>query len=152
MEIKRLNQNETADFKILIEIFNEVFENNVGIPGDEHLGKLLANPDFMVFVVKLNNNVVGGLTLYVLHQYYNVKPLAYIYDVGISPNFQGQGLGKKLMEEVCAFCNKNGFEEAYVEAENDDLDAINFYKKTRFSNELLARHFTYSFTDKKNQE
>lgn len=73
----------------------------------------------MVFVVRLNNRVVGGLTVYVLHRYFNTKPIAYIYDVGIKPEFQGQGLGKDLMAEVCKFCKENGFEDAYVEAEGD---------------------------------
>jgi aminoglycoside 3-N-acetyltransferase I len=147
MEIKRLNQNETADFKNLIEIFIEVFENSVEIPNNQHLSKLLSNPNFMVFVAKINDKVVGGLTIYVLHQYYSEKPLAYIYDVGIAPDFQGKGIGKALLIECCNFCEVNGFDEAYVEAESDDMDAVSFYRKTKFSKETLAVHFTYSFTD-----
>lgn len=147
MEIKRLDRNETTDFRNLIGIFRDVFENNAEIPGDEYLCALLARPDFMVFVVKLNGKVVGGLTIYILHQYYSVKPLAYIYDVAISTDFQGQGLGKALIAEACSFCKANGFEEAYVEAEDDDMNAIEFYRKTEFHSEIVARHFTYSFKD-----
>jgi len=145
MEIKRLNQNEWAEFKKLIEIFKEVFENDTIIPDEEHLSRLLSNPDFLVFIVKLNDKVVGGLTLYILHQYYSVRPLAYMYDVGITPEFQRQGLGKLLMAEVCNYCKVNGFEAAYVEAENDDAQAVDFYRKTPYSSEIAARHFTYSF-------
>jgi hypothetical protein len=39
----------------------------------------------MVFIVKLNGKVVGGLTIYMMHQYYSVNPLAYI------PNLFGNG-------------------------------------------------------------
>jgi aminoglycoside 3-N-acetyltransferase I len=145
MEIKKLDSNETSDFRRLIEIFNEVFENPDEIPSDGHLNTLLSNRDFMVFVVKVNNTVVGGLTIYVLHRYYGTKPMAYIYDVGMAPDFQGKGLGKALITEVCDFCRKNGFEDAYVEAESDDIDAVNFYRKTKFSLEMNAIHFTYSF-------
>ena len=148
MEIKRLKTDEIADFKKLIEIFREVFKNSAGIPGDQHLSKVLSNPDFMVFVVRINGEVVGGLTIYILHQYYSIKPLAYIYDVGIAPDFQGKGFGKALITEVCSLCREQGFEDVYVEAENDDMDAISFYRKTKFSNEMMAIHFTYSFTDK----
>lgn len=146
MEIKKLNSGSLANFKSLIEIFKDVFENDEPIANDEQLGKLLNNPDFFVFVVLLNNKVVGGLTIYVLHRYYDTKPIAYIYDVGISPDFQGQGLGKALIAEVCNFCKKNGLEDAYVEAESDDIDAVSFYRKTKFSSEMNAIHFTYSLT------
>lgn len=147
MEIKRLQQKETADFKNLISIFKEVFDNGNEIPNDQHLGQLLANPDFMVFVVKIHERVIGGLTIYVLHRYYGVKPIAYIYDVGIAPDFQGKGYGSALIAGVCAFCKATGFDDAYVEAESDDIDAVNFYRKTNFNNEMQAIHFTYLFAD-----
>lgn len=146
MEIKKLNADSLADFKSLIEIFKDVFENEEPIANDEHLEKLLCNPDFFVFVVMSDIKVVGGLTIYVLHRYYGTKPIAYIYDVGISPDFQGQGLGKALIAEVCHFCKQNDFEDAYVEAESDDTDAVSFYRKTKFSSEMNAIHFTYDLS------
>lgn len=146
IEIKKLNSNCLTEFKSLIEIFKEVFENDEPIANDQQLGKLLTNPDFIVFVVLLNNEVVGGLTIYILHRYYGTKPIAYIYDVGISPDFQGQGMGKALISEVCDFCKQNNFEDAYVEAESDDIDAVRFYRKTNFSSAINAIHFTYNFS------
>jgi aminoglycoside 3-N-acetyltransferase I len=145
MQIKKLEKSEISDFKALIEIFKEVFENDEKILESEQLGDLLSKPDFMVFVVTLDGNVIGGLTIYVLHRYYASKPLAYIYDVGISPMYQGKGFGKALMAEVCLFCKQNNFEDAYVEAESDDIDAVNFYRRTKFTTEMNATHFTYSF-------
>ncbi len=147
MEINKLNLENLEDFKSLIEIFKIVFENNEPIAKDERLLKLLSNPDFLVFVLKLNNKVVGGLTIYVLHRYYEAKPIAYIYDVGVSPDFQGKGLGKALISEVCNYCKINGFDDAYVEAESDDIDAVEFYRKTKFSSEMNAIHFTYNLSN-----
>ncbi|MGL4599788.1 MAG: GNAT family N-acetyltransferase [Bacteroidia bacterium] len=147
MEIKKLDKNELANFREVVAIFKTVFANDEAIAPDQHLTKLLANPDFMVFVVKVNNKVVGGLTIYILHRYFNEKPIAYIYDVGVEPSYQGKGFGKALIAEVCNFCKTNGFEDAYVEAESDDSDAVNFYRKTNATNEMNAIHFTYSFNN-----
>lgn len=147
LEIKKLHSDSLPEFKSLIEIFKEVFENKEPVANDKQLEKLLANPDFFVFVVLLNDEVVGGLTTYVLHRYFGTKPIAYIYDVGVSPNFQGQGLGKALIAELCSFCKQNGFEDAYVEAEQDDTDAVSFYRKTAYNSELSAIHFTYDLSE-----
>jgi aminoglycoside 3-N-acetyltransferase I len=147
MEIRKLDKSDILDFIDLIKIFKKVFENSNQIPENEYLIRLLSNSDFMVFVVKSKGKVLGGLTIYILHSYYSIKPIAYIYDVGITPNHQGQGLGKKLIEEVGRYCKENGFEEAYVEAESDDIDAVNFYRKTNFTGELNAVHFTYTFSE-----
>ncbi len=148
MEIKKLNSNSLIEFKSLIEIFKVVFENDEPIANDEQLRKLLLNPDFYVFVVMSNSTVLGGLTIYVLHRYYGTRPIAYIYDVGIGPDHQGKGYGKALITEVCSFCKLNDFEDAYLEAESDDIDAVSFYRKTKFSSELKVIHFTYALSDK----
>ncbi len=145
MEIKKLQKNDAPAFQSLIEIFKEVFEHDEEPASTEQLEKLLQKEDFMVFGVFLNGEIIGGLTIYVLHRYYQAKPIAYIYDVGIQPEHQGKGYGKALMAEVCEYCKKNGFEDAYVEAESDDVDAVEFYRKTAFTHELNATHFTYSF-------
>lgn len=145
MEIKKLQKNDAPAFQSLIEIFKEVFEHGEEPASTEQLEKLLQNEDFMVFGVFLNGEIIGGLTIYVLHRYYQTKPIAYIYDVGIQPEYQGKGYGKALVAEVCEYCKKNGFEDAYVEAESDDVDAVEFYRKTAFTHELKATHFTYSF-------
>ena len=147
VQIKKLESNDAEDFRKLVEIFTIVFEHTIEIPSVKYLASLLANPDFMAFVVILDGKIVGGLTVYVLHQYYNVKPLAYIYDVGITPEYQGRGLGKLLIAECCRFCKQHGFDDAYVEAEEEDVEAVAFYRKTAFSNEMLARHFTYYLSD-----
>lgn len=99
--------------------------------------------------MKDHEKIVGGLTIYVLHRYYGSKPVAYIYDVGITPDRRGQGLRKLLLSEVCKYCKNSGFQNACVEAESDDIDAVNFYRKTRFSNEMNAIHFTYTFGNEK---
>lgn len=149
MHIKKLEKTDVPAFIKLIEIFKDVFGNDEVVAHPEQLEKMLSNPDFLVFVVSLNNEVIGGLTIYVLNRYYHSKPIAYIYDVGIAPNYQGKGYGKALMEEVCNFCRTKGFEEAYVEAESEDFEAVNFYRKTTFSREINAIQFNYNLENKK---
>ena len=146
--VKKLNPDELSEFKNLLDIFHEVFEVDSVKPADNYLAALLTDPNFMVFVVMVDPKVVAGLTVYVLHSYYTPKPVAYIYDVGVRPAFQGRGLGKQLLSEVCSYFAQNGFDHAYVEAEADDLEVVRFYRKTNSSTEMNVVHFTYLFPTK----
>ncbi len=148
MDIQKLNPDGIEYFKDLLQIFNEVFEHDKPIPRVEYLSMLLHNPDFFVIIAKKNNEVVGGLTVFVLHTSYTEKPVAYIYDVGVKPAFQGKGFGKALLNFLIDYCRQHGFHEAYVEAETDDIDAVQFYRKANFSNEIQATHFTHTFNSK----
>lgn len=146
MIVKKLNSGDIIDFKDLLDIFNEVFENNTLLPQDEYLKKLLDNPNFVVIAAEDKKVILGGLTVYILQSYYNEKPVAYIYDVGVKPIYQGKGIGNSLIQFLIAYCKTNGFHEAYVEAETDDVEAVKFYRKTNFSTEMQATHFTYKFS------
>jgi aminoglycoside 3-N-acetyltransferase I len=142
--ISFLSSEASQDFAQLIKIFEVVFEMPLfELPSQAHLQQLLTKKDFWVLVAKHDDKVVGGLTVYVLHRYYSTKPIAYIYDVGVSEAYQRQGIGKKLIAYVNQYCKTNSFEEVYVEAETADSDAVQFYRATPVSHELQATHFTY---------
>lgn len=146
IELKILKGQETNDFIELINIFSNVFKmKSFKMPKSIYLENLLSKPDFKVLVAKYNNRVVGGLTVYILHNYFSTNPTAYIYDVGVMTDYQRQGIGKKIIAYLVKYCKENGFENAYVEAETADIEAVNFYKTTSASSLLQATHFTYSF-------
>lgn len=102
---KKINiGNKIEDFFELLRIFRIVFEVKGEDPDSAQLLKLINKPDFLVFVINDQERVIGGLTIYIFDSYYGKKPQAYIYDVGISPQFQGKGYGKKLISEVFDYC------------------------------------------------
>ncbi len=153
LELKMLSSQDTEDFIELIRIFADVFEmESLKTLDNKYLRSLLNKPDFLVLIGKYNNEVIGGLTVYILHRYYSTKPVAYIYDVGVMPIHQRKGVGKKLISHLIQYCEENGFEDAYVEAETEDIQAVNFYKATQMTRELRATHFIYSFDKLKHKE
>lgn len=146
--IKICTKNDVADFYELLHVFEDAFEmEDFKVPDKTYLSRLLDKPNFLVFLAKHQDKVVGGLTVHVLDSYYTAKPVAYIYDVGVLAAYQRKGIGKKLITSLAAYCKAHGFEDAYVAAEADDLQAVNFYRTTPFSSELQVIHFTYSFNE-----
>nr|APO26586.1 Acetyltransferase (GNAT) family [uncultured bacterium] len=146
MEIKKLTHRNLNEFIALIRVFEEVFEmKNFAMPNQEHLRKILSKPNFIVFVALINNQVVGGLTTYVLEQYYSEKPLAYIFDLAVKASYQRQGIGKQLIASVTNYCREKGFEEVFVQADKVDDYAIDFYRSTGVTAEEEVVHFYYKF-------
>lgn len=145
IEIVILKPKDINEFSDLIKIFEEVFEwDNFSLPSTTHLQRLISNNSFLVFVAKEGKKLVGGLTAHVLDRYDIEKPSAYIYDIAVSTEHQRKGTGKLLIASLNDYCKKNGFNEVFVQAETEDVQAINFYRTTPISNELKATHFTYS--------
>ena len=143
-QIEILLPESVHNFTELIKIYHTVFDmDNDGIPGENYLKKLLQKDDFLVFVAKADDKVVGGLTVYILHGYYTTKPTAYIYDVGVCVEYQRKGVGRHLLSALLDYCKVRNYECAYVEAEASDKNALAFYRSIRISSELHAIQFTY---------
>jgi aminoglycoside 3-N-acetyltransferase I len=143
IEIKKLSQPDLDKFKELIKVFEVVFEmKNFQMPEENHLQQLLEKDGFFVFVAFSERKVIGGLTSYTLEQYYSKSPLVYIYDLAVKTEFQRQGIGKRLMSALTDYCREIGIEEVFVQADEEDVHAIEFYHSTGGIAEKVV-HFNY---------
>lgn len=128
----------------LISVFEEVFEKEpYQRPGPAHLDKLIQQENFFAIIAKMGNKIIGGMTLYVLDQYYSEKTLAYLYDLAVLTAYQRQGVGQQLVAFTKDYCKQKGFEEIFVQADKEDDHAIAFYRSTQPAKEAEVVHFTY---------
>ncbi|MGV3507882.1 MAG: GNAT family N-acetyltransferase [Sphingobacteriaceae bacterium] len=142
-EITKLGAQHLNRFQELIYVFEDVFEmENFKMPSNNHLQLLLNSSHFMAFVAISNNQVVGGLTAYMLQQYYSTSPLVYVYDLAVKTDLQRQGIGKALMLAINNHCQEIGVEEVFVQADEADGYALDFYKSTGGTPEKVV-HFCY---------
>jgi len=148
VKVEKLNHNEIDKFTELIRVFEEVFEmKNFDIPDEIYLQQLLANDDFFVFVALLDNKVVGGLTSYIMQQYYSKSPLVYIFDLAVKTELQRQGIGRMLITINNSYCKTIGIETVMVQADEVDDYAIKFYKSTGAKAQKVI-HFDYELDSK----
>jgi len=143
VKIQKLDGEQLAYFKALLDVFERAFEIKAfARPQDSYLQTLLKQEGFLVFVAVAEGLVVGGLTAYVINQYYATAPLAYVYDLAVEPAYQRRGTGSQLMRAVIQFCKENGMEEVFVQADAGDEHAVQFYKATGGIAEDVV-HFNY---------
>lgn len=142
-EIKKLDSRDLGRFKDLLRVFEDVFEmEGFTMPGDRYLQQLLERQDFFAYVALQDNQVAAGLTAYMLQQYYSALPLVYIYDLAVKREFQRQGLGKSLIKSVTDYSKEIGAEEVFVQADEPDVHALEFYRSTGAREEKVL-HFSY---------
>jgi len=145
ISISKLGKDDLDRFIALIRLFEVAFDmKNFELPNTHHLRKLLSRSDFFVFVARLGDTVVGGLTAYTLEQYYAEKPLAYLFDLAVAVEHQRQGIGRKLVAALNGCCAQEGFKEVFVQADLADDYALDFYRSTRPTAEEEVIHFSYS--------
>lgn len=143
IELRKLTKQELDKFIELIKVFEDVFEmKNFKMPDRIYLQQLLEKNDFFVFVALMGNEVVGGLTSYIMQQYYSTSPLVYIFDLAVKNEHQRLGIGKTLIAANNSYCTTIGAEAVMVQADEVDDYAIDFYHSTGAIGQKVI-HFDY---------
>jgi len=149
VDIRILHPTDTADFAALIRVFADAFEMPHGYkpPAESHLRGALETPHFLAMVATADGTIIGGLTAYILPQYYRERPQAYLYDIAVAAAFQRRGIGRKLLQAFNAQYAQKGFEEVFVQADVEDTHALDFYRATGACREAAVIHFTYELDE-----
>lgn len=104
--------------------------------------KIKSNPNHLVFVVILDDKVAGSTTLLIepkfIHQGGNV---GHIEDVVIAKEFQGSGIGEKLINFVLEYAKKNDCYKTILDC-SDDLKP--FYEKIGFKKHSNCMRFDHN--------
>jgi aminoglycoside 3-N-acetyltransferase I len=140
---KQLTVGGTAEFVQMLRLFENVFEmQDFQMPDEDYLTLLLARKDLIVFIAQYEGIIVGALTAHVLPSYYFESSEVYIYDLAVETTFQRKGIGKKLLLALTEYCSLHGYKEFFVQADEPDTHALEFYRSTGGTAEKVV-HFYY---------
>lgn len=136
--------DDVYEFEKLLVAFGEIFEEDIDYPSKEYLTKLLRSEQLLVITAKVGNEVVGGLTAYVLVSYQVEGASIYIYDLGVKESFRNNGIGKSLIKFLIDYSKQNNIQDIFVDTEQIyNEEAIAFYNKTGFDTETKVLQYTY---------
>lgn len=95
---------------------------------------------FKLYVFEENDQILGTVTIQ-KGQHRN-SHVAMICALGIKQNFQGKGFGKKYFMQMIDLLKDEGFLRVELMVEEDNENAIEFYKKLGFEVEgILKKYF-----------
>ena len=84
------------------------------------------------FVAEFRGVVVGYMISYILSGGFGIEKSAWIAILGVDPKFMGQGIGKRLAEEIFRFYEDKKINTIYTSVRWDSTDLLSFFKTLGF--------------------
>lgn len=129
---KQLGSEDVPMLQQLLKVFGEAFadmESYQGnIPSEEYLRSLLRKSGFIVVIATAGDQVVGGLTAYVLEKFEQERREIYIYDLAVQEQHRRRGVATKLIDFLRHIAQERGAYVIYVQADKGDEAAIKLYE------------------------
>ena len=84
------------------------------------------------FVAEINGKVAGYMISYIVYGGFGLEKSAWIATLGVAPKFMGQGIGKRLAEEIFKVYEDRGIKYIFTSVRWDSADLLSFFKTLDF--------------------
>lgn len=140
-----INKATENDVKGIMEVLETAWFLQDKEWAKEALRKLFNMKNYVVLVAKKGDMVVGFIDFFVVPSISEKWNEARILNFFVHKDFQGKGIGSKLLDAVTKMTEKMSVAELFVETSKNNKKAIRLYKKQGFTNEyLLLEKTTFS--------
>ena len=127
--IRRLGKQDLTDIS---KILKALTEKRGTIDYQRAVEEEVKNRDRVSFVAELDSKVVGFLITYILYGGFGLEKSAWIGLFGVDPKYMGQGIGKRMAQEVFKEFKKMGVQNIYSSVKWDSTDLLSFFKSLGF--------------------
>ena len=131
-----IREAANKDIEGVIEVLKTIYLHDVAW-AERAMKKLLATENYVILVAELDDQIVGFIDYYILPSIWEKWNEATINNLFIHKDYQGKGIGSRLLKEVIKRTDKVGIVELHVGTEKDNERAISLYKKHGFLKEYL---------------
>jgi aminoglycoside 3-N-acetyltransferase I len=109
-------------------MMGDAFDEDRAPLSPAYVSTLLSNRDFWAFTALRGGEVVGGLTAHTLAMTRTESSEVFVYDIAVHAAHRRNGVGKLLIAALRAAARLAGIDVVFVPADDDDDDAIEFYR------------------------
>lgn len=128
IQIRRLTVADIDLARQLFLLMAEVFTEECAPLSEDYLRRLLSRPGFWALAAFVGSDVVGGLTAHSLPMTRSESSEILIYDIAVRIDQRGKGIGRQLISTLRVAANAAGIEDVFVPVDNDDAEALDFYR------------------------
>ena len=100
--------------------------------------EILSDPNYIIKIAEIDGKIVGSTTLFIeLKFIHELGMVGHIEDVVTDKNFQGRGIGKKIILSLLDEAKNRGCYKTILDC---DDDVIPFYEKINFQGSSFHKH------------
>ncbi|NMC35552.1 GNAT family N-acetyltransferase [Candidatus Beckwithbacteria bacterium] len=134
-----------SDWQVIQKLNDEVMKDNAQYDphlktnyayskiGEKYYKDIVSNQEFCCFIAELDSIPVGYLVAEDMSlDYkcdYKTRPIAEIYDMGVTSKYRSQGVGSQLIADFKNWCKEKGIELWRVNVYVQNERARKFYEK-----------------------
>ena len=127
--IRKLRVEDTKD---IVRIQEQITQSKMNPDFNFMIEQEAGKPDSGSFVTELDGRVIGFMISYILTGSFGMEESAWIAVLGVESQYMGQGIGKRMAEEIFRFYKEKGIENIYTSVRWDSTDLLSFFKTLNF--------------------
>ena len=127
--IRKLRVEDTKD---IVRIQEQITQSKMNPDFNYMIEQEAGKPDSGSFVTELDGRVIGFMISYILTGSFGMEESAWIAVLGVESQYMGQGIGKRMAEEIFRFYKEKGIENIYTSVRWDSTDLLSFFKTLNF--------------------
>ncbi|MBW2367602.1 MAG: GNAT family N-acetyltransferase [Deltaproteobacteria bacterium] len=132
MENFQVRRMDEKDLDEIINIYGTITNSPVPPEFKQVTQKRSLDEESACFVAELDGRIIGFMISNILTLGFGVTKSAWISNLGVNPEHMGQGIGKKMAEEVNRFYKIKGISHIYTSVRWDSTDMLSFFKTLGF--------------------
>ena len=132
MDKVKIRKLKAEDAKYIRGIYGAITQKSVGRDFNRIVKEQAQARDKASFVAEVDGKLVGYMISYILSGGFGLKKSAWIAQLGVDPQYMGQGIGDRLAKEIFKFCKKKGIKDIYTSVRWDSTDLLSFFKTLGF--------------------
>ncbi|MBW1780006.1 MAG: GNAT family N-acetyltransferase [Deltaproteobacteria bacterium] len=129
VEIRRIRAEDASDIS---RIQSAITQSPPTIDFRHIIEEQVRKGEDASFVAVIKGKVVGYMISYIVFGGFGLEKGAWISTLGVDPKFMGQGIGKRLAEEILSVYREKGINDIYTSVRWDSVDLLSFFKTLGF--------------------
>lgn len=129
----RPTERKDADLRIQLDMLAFDLSEEDALANESNI---FNDPDTDLFMIEVNHKAIGKIQIYL------EDSQAWIYGFSILPEFQGQGIGSKVLRYLVQEQSKKGY-SVHLEVETTNTNALGLYKAVGFTVIHAQDYYTY---------
>ena len=121
------------DLPVVLELEEQLFTSTWKL--DDFLYELNENPFSQMFVLEENSEIIGYMGLWIIFEQAQLTNLA------VNKKYQGQGYGRKILDEGIKMCQDAGCEIMTLEVRQSNIPAKSLYSSMGFEKVTVKKDY-----------